>query len=358
MRELAVQRAPDDVRVGDVVGDRADRREQRCPSRARRIASRRLASKKLVGERAVALDQERVEAEDLHFLGGLDAGAGLAHVVELAPLRRARVVERVALRVEVRLAEERRHQRDREQQRSATARRRRGRRRSSTTVTTSCAWPKSWLIRRHAPGGLPARALEPVLQLAVLEILEVERGRVLHQAQAGRVAELLRQQRVEQRDGAAEHVGEHRERRTRARAASRGGRAGRSRASARRSSAARRAPHQQHDLVDDQLADVERGDRQQRAHEAQQRLADASARGWSARPASGTAAGCAARRSARAATAAPRLVSSHWVRCDRSCCSLVPSGSPTSPRKGCTDRSRVAIPLLGRGAFSSAAAAQ
>ena len=89
MREVAAQRAPGDERVGDVVAERADRGEQRRPSRARRAASARLAAVEAVGQRPVALDQERVEAEDLHFLRGLDAGAGLAHVVELAPLRRA-----------------------------------------------------------------------------------------------------------------------------------------------------------------------------------------------------------------------------------------------------------------------------
>ena len=209
-----------------------------------------------------------MQAEDLHFLRGLDAGAGLAHVVELAPLRRPRVVERVALRVEVRLAEEGRHQRDREQQRSATARRRSRPAAKLTIVTTSCAWPNSWLIRRHAAHGLPARALEPVLQLAVLEVLEVERRGVLHQPHAGRVGEALRQQRVEQRDDAAEHVGQHRQRRTRARAAT---------SQWSSSAAAPPAPQRRpapparcasaHHLVDDQLADVQRRHRQQRAQE-------------------------------------------------------------------------------------------
>ena len=63
----------------------------------------------------------------------------------------------------------------------------------------------------RASGRLPPGAFQPVLQLAVLEILEVERGGVLHEPKTGLVAEPLRQQRVEQRHGAAEHVGEHRE---------------------------------------------------------------------------------------------------------------------------------------------------
>ena len=44
----------------------------------------------------------------------------------------------------------------------------------------------------RAPRCLASRAFQAVLQLAVLEILEVERGRVLHEPQAGLVAELLR----------------------------------------------------------------------------------------------------------------------------------------------------------------------
>ena len=88
-------------------------------------------------------------------------------------------------------------------------------------VTTSCAWPKSWPISAMRPAGLPARALEPVLQLAVLEILEVERRRVLHQAHAGGVGELLGEQRIDERDDAAEHVGEHGEPELAARAAAR-----------------------------------------------------------------------------------------------------------------------------------------
>ena len=48
-RELAVQRAPDDVRVGDVVGDRAERRQRAAPARA---AQR---------ERAVGLEEARRE---------------------------------------------------------------------------------------------------------------------------------------------------------------------------------------------------------------------------------------------------------------------------------------------------------
>ena len=209
MLNVAVQRAPDDVRVGDVVADGADRGEHAAPAGApdREPAVGRV---EVGGEAPVAVDQEAVEAEDLHFLRRLDAGAGLAHVVELAPLRRAQVVERVALRVEVRLAEERRHQRQRQQhdQPRRVEHQRRGEAQDGDDVLRLA---EHLAHQRAAADRLPARALQPVLQLAVLEVLEVERRRVLHQAQAGGVGELLRQQRVEQRHRAPEHVGQHRE---------------------------------------------------------------------------------------------------------------------------------------------------
>ena len=202
----------------------------------------------------------------------------------------------------MRLADERGDQRDREQHdqprrvdESPAAK--------LTIVTTSCAWPNSWPISVDAPGGLAARALEPVLQLAVLEVLEVERRRMLHQPQAGRVAEALGQQRVEQRDDAAEHVGGDRERELeREQPADAVERAAVEPFAQRVVGCG--VPREPHDLVDDQLADVERGDGQQRAHDAAARPGRASAQGWSARRASGTAAGCAARRGARAAVGA------------------------------------------------------
>jgi hypothetical protein len=41
----------------------------------------------------------------------------------------------------------------------------------------------------HPAHGLPARAIQLVLQLGVLEILQVQGGRVFHQAHAGGVGE-------------------------------------------------------------------------------------------------------------------------------------------------------------------------
>jgi hypothetical protein len=84
---------------------------------------------------------------------------------------------------------------------------------------------------------------------------------VLHQAQAGGVAELLRQQRVEQRHRPSQYVRRNRKREFQKQQAAdaieqAGGVPLRERA--RRA----RCPGQHDHLVDDQLADVERRDRQ------------------------------------------------------------------------------------------------
>ena len=95
----------------DVVGNGANRRQHAAPAcPSQRDPAVRLEEAR--GKRAVALDQEAVESEDLHFLRRFRAGSGLPHVVELAPLGRAREVERIALRIEMRLADERRQERD------------------------------------------------------------------------------------------------------------------------------------------------------------------------------------------------------------------------------------------------------
>ena len=205
--ELAGQRAPHDVGIGEVVADGADRGEHAAPAGApqRQPAIGRVDVRR---QAAIAVDQEAVEAEDLHFLGRLDARRRLPHVVELAPLGRAQIVERIALRVEMRLAEERRHQGD-EQQNDEPRRvdeQAGGEARHRHDVLRL---PEQLAHQRHASAGLPARALELVLELGVLEILKVERRRMLHEADARGVGHALRQQAVDERDDAAENVGQH-----------------------------------------------------------------------------------------------------------------------------------------------------
>src|SRR5258708_5394617 len=84
--ELAVQRAPDGVSVGEIVGDGAYRGERASPPRAAH-RDPAIGAKEAGGELEVALDEESVQAEALHFLRALRARGHLTHVVELAALR-------------------------------------------------------------------------------------------------------------------------------------------------------------------------------------------------------------------------------------------------------------------------------
>ena len=96
---------------------------------------------------------------------------------------------------------------------------------------------------------------------------------MVHQPEAGLVAELLREQRIEQRHDASEHVREHRESEL-----DREQPPDPVEQPARHPlpspSTACGARDQRDDLVDDQLADIERCDRQQRARDPQQRLTE------------------------------------------------------------------------------------
>ena len=89
-RELARQRAPRDIGIGEIVADRADRGEQAAPSGAPQ-GEPAVGRIEVGGKPPIPVDQEAVEAEDLHFLGGLDACRGLPEIVELAPFRRAEI---------------------------------------------------------------------------------------------------------------------------------------------------------------------------------------------------------------------------------------------------------------------------
>ena len=110
--ELAGQRAPHDVGIGEVVADGAHGGEHAAPAGAsqRQPAIGRV---RLRRQPAIAVDQKAIEAENLDFLGRLGARRRLPNVVELTALGRAQIVERIALRVEVRFAEESRESRRR-----------------------------------------------------------------------------------------------------------------------------------------------------------------------------------------------------------------------------------------------------
>ena len=181
------------------------------PQLARRSASRAVGRVEGLGQPPVVVDQEAVEAEYLHFLGGLDAGRGLAHIVEFATLRRVGEVERIGLRVEMRLAQEHRHQRHQQQDDQP------GREDHQAGGEAQHRHDVLRLVeqlrhQRDPPGGLPARAFELVLELRVLEIREVEGLGVLHEVDARFVRQAVRQQAVDQHHDPADDVGEDGER--------------------------------------------------------------------------------------------------------------------------------------------------
>ena len=196
-REFAGQRAPGDVGVGEVVADRADGGEQPAPAgTAQRQAPVGLVERGR--EAAIAIDQEVVEAEDLHFLGGLGAGRGLADIVELAPFGRAAEIERIALGVEMRLAEKGGHQRH-QQQHDQPGREDDETGREAGHGDEVLRLREKLAHQGHAPAGLAAGALELVLELGILEILEVERRGMLHQPHARPRADPLGQHPVRAR---------------------------------------------------------------------------------------------------------------------------------------------------------------
>ncbi len=252
-------------RVRQIVRQGGQCREQPAPRGAaqRKSTVVRIHSP---GKAPEAVDKETVEAEQLDLLRGLDARAKVPNIVELPPLRRAEVVEPVALGVEVHLAEE--GGQERQQNQSDEPRRvgdqsdgERDRRESVLRL------PEDLGQQRGASRHLPSRPFEPVLLFAALELLQVERCGMLHETHAGEVAVEFREQAVDERTGPPEKVGhdgkaafEHHET----------GENGQPSAPdpGRQAFAGRRQPALRHDLVDDELSDIEHHDRQRGTGEA------------------------------------------------------------------------------------------
>jgi hypothetical protein len=208
-----------------------------------------------------------VEIEDLDLLRRLDAGAHLAHVLELPALGRPGEVERVAERGEVRLADEggdQRHPQQHDQPRHVDQQADGEADHRDRVLELAEEQPH----QVHPAHRLPARPVEPVLELRVLEVLEIERCRVLHKPHAGGVGEELRERAVGVADRAAEEVGEDRqpelERQQQGQPLEHPG-------APRPEQADLADPgrDQLHRLVDDQLADVEHQHRLQRPQQAQ-----------------------------------------------------------------------------------------
>ena len=214
------------------------------------------------GEAHVPIDQEAVETENLYFLCGFNAGGGLPHIVEFPPFRRAAVIERIALRVEMGLSNESRHQCDQQQhdEPGGVNNERGSKAHHSHNVLRLTEQLRH---QRHPPAGLAAGALELILEIGVLKILQVESRSVLHQTDTRGVGHPLGKQTVDERDDAPENVGQNGHRKF----------GQEQNAQPVQQTAAQplleclgliRCLHQQHNVIDNQLADVEGYDRKQR----------------------------------------------------------------------------------------------
>ena len=259
-RNLPGHGAGDDVDVGPVVARRAHGGEQRAPAGAAQHQAFVLAVK-VVGQLAEAGDEEAGEAKNLHFLGRFVAGPGLAQVVELAALGRPGVREGVAALVEVRLAQEGGHhgQQQQPQQPRLEGHQPAGQQHERHGVLAL----GQHLAHEHgAREGLAAGALQLVVEGAVLELVEVELGRVLHEADGGLVGEQVAEQRIEQGHAAAQGIGQQHQAEFEAHQREHG-----------RELAGRRGqPGEAHHGINNELAHIKRGQRQKRPQQPQRHV--------------------------------------------------------------------------------------
>jgi hypothetical protein len=86
-------------------------------------------------------------------------------------------------------------------------------RRTIFSVTRVRCLAEQWRYERHPPAGLSARTLEPILEIGVLKIPQVESCRMLHEADTRGVGHAPRKEAVDERDDAPENVDQnsHRE---------------------------------------------------------------------------------------------------------------------------------------------------
>ena len=122
--------------------------------------------------------------------------------------------------------------------------------------------------QRHPPAGLAAGPFELVLELGVFKIFQVQRCRVLHQADAGGIGHPFRKQAVDERDDTAQNIGRDGKREFSEKKQAQPIQQPAVPPRPERFGLARRL-HQHHHIVDDQLAHEERCHRKQRPDEAQ-----------------------------------------------------------------------------------------
>ena len=162
------------------------------------MARRRLALVVLVRQAGVAGDQVVAQAEELDLLRRGIAGRHVAEVVELPALGGPAVEEGVAEPGEVGLAEEaREHGQPQQQQEPRVEGEQRGHERGEGE--RALAHAEQERDEGEPTDGLSPGPLQVVVELRVLEVLQVERGGVLHQPHAHAVAEKVAEQRLHER---------------------------------------------------------------------------------------------------------------------------------------------------------------
>ena len=136
------------------------------------------------------------KAEELHFLGCHVAGRDITQIVELPALRRPFVEQRVRETREVRLPDERRQYGKHEhQQEPAVEGDERGKERNQGQTALPDA--EQYCQQPDPPDGLPAGSLQRIVELRVLEVLQIQGGRVLHDPHRQTIAEQIAEKALE-----------------------------------------------------------------------------------------------------------------------------------------------------------------
>ena len=156
-----------------------------------------------VGEDAVAVGQPRRQSEHLDFFGCGIARRDVAQIVEEPPLRRPSEEQRVPERGEMRLADEAREDREDEHEQEDRLERddRAAERHDGQRVLSHGQYLAE---QTDAANGLPSRALQEIVEGRIFELRQVERGGVLHDANADAIREQVAEETLNQNRGARE----------------------------------------------------------------------------------------------------------------------------------------------------------
>src|SRR5262249_32597280 len=147
----------------------------------------------LLGQSAKSRNQPRGESKHLDFLCRFIAGSGVAEVIELAPLRCPPVKQRVFGRSKVRFTQKSWVHRNHEQQEQKRAKHQE-RGAEGDQRDEILRHGQKHVEQSDAAGCLASGALQLIVELWVLEVIQIEPRRVLHQANAGDVRKLIAEQ--------------------------------------------------------------------------------------------------------------------------------------------------------------------